>query len=123
MKLKSERIKELEHENLDLSRGLNRTRKLLTCAEAAVRDRDEKIAELQEQLDYFKNEYAKVVWNTADYVSFYDRVNTLVEEFEEEQNKPKIMTVDLSNQVDPEVTDFCSFIASIVDKIVSEDNT
>ena len=123
MKRKSERIKELELANLELSRSLSRARNNLICAEEAVRDRNDKIAELQEQLDYFKNEYAKVVWNTADYVSFYDRVNALVEEFEEEKGKPKVMTVDLSSQIDPEVTDFCSFIASIVDKIVSEDNS
>ena len=51
------------------------------------------------------------------------RIRQLEKELEEEQNKPKIMSVDLSKQVDPEVTDFCSFIASIVDKIVSEDNS
>lgn len=119
---KMERIKALEQEKLELSRKLYARNRQLDYAETAVRDRNDKIKELQEQLDYFKNEYAKVVWNTDVYATFYERVKALVETFDDEKDKPKVITVDLSSQLDPQFVDNCSVIASIVDKIVSEDN-
>lgn len=126
MKLKSERIKELERENANLKKSLDGTRHQLMYhlkgEEEAVRKRDEQIAELEEQVKYFKDEYAKEVWHMADYVSFYERVKALVEEFEEDRDKPKVVTVDLRNQVEPEFLDICSFITNVIDEIVGEEN-
>lgn len=122
MQTKREKIKELELKNLELSRKLYTTERHLGFAERAVRDRNETIVELQNQLDELKETHANTVWQLADYVAFYERVKTVMEAFEEEKDKPKIMTVDLTNQPDPELTDFCNFIASIVDKIVGEEN-
>lgn len=122
MQTKREKIKELEYKNLELSRKLCTTERHLGFAERAVRDRNETIVELQKQLDELKETHANTVWQLADYVAFYEGVKTVMEAFEEEKNKPKIMAVDLTNQPDPELTDFCNFIASIVDKIVGEEN-
>ena len=122
MQTKRERIKELELKNLELSRRLDSTKRHLDFAERAVRDRNEKIVELRGQIEELKETHANTVWQLADYVAFYERVKTVMEAFEEEKDKPKIMAVDLTNQPEPELTDFCNFVASIVDKIVGEEN-
>lgn len=122
MQTKRERIKELELKNLELSRKLCTTERHLDFARRAIIDKNETIVELQKQLDEFKETHANTVWQLADYVAFYEGVKTVMEAFEEEKDKPKIMAVDLTNQPDPELTDFCNFIASIVDKIVGEEN-
>lgn len=122
MQTKRERIKELELKNLELSRRLDSTKRHLDFAERAVRDRNEKIVELRGQIEELKETHANTVWQLADYVAFYERVKTVTEAFEEEKDKHKIMAVDLTNQPDPELTDFCNVVASIVDKIVGEEN-
>ena len=122
MQTKRERIKELELKNLELSRKLCTTERHLDFARREIIDKNETIVELQKQLDELKETHANTVWQLADYVAFYERVKTVMEAFEEEKDKPKIMAVDLTNQPDPELTDFRNFVASVVDKIVGEEN-
>lgn len=121
MQTKREKIKELEYKNLELSRKLYTTERHLGFAERAVRDRNETIVELQKQLDELKETHANTVWQLADYVAFYERVKTVMEAFEEEKDKPKIMAVDLTNQPDPEVKLLCDFIMNILDKIANKE--
>lgn len=83
---------------------------------------NEIIDERTKELEYFKDKYAEAVWDMGRYVAFFERAKTLFETFEEEKDKPKIMTIDLTNQPEPELEDLCNHIASVLDKIVGDEN-
>lgn len=137
MKLKSKRIKELEHKNLELSRRLDSTKRHLDFAERAIRDRNEKIVELrgqieerEDELQLMKERQERLYSSLCDYVSFYESLNTLIEGFAERRvvcskgtdKEPKIFTVDLTKDIIPEALDVCELITDIIASLLGEED-
>ena len=136
MQTKKERIKELERDKLDLSRRLYSKNRQLEYTEKVVRDRNEKIVELQKQLEekgdelqFMKERQERVLSSLCDYVSFYESLNTLVEGFAERRavcdkdvdKAPKIFTIDLTEDT-PEVPTVCDFINDIIACLLGDED-
>lgn len=137
MQTKRERIKELELDKLNLSRRLDSTNRRLDVAERAVRDRNEKIVELQgkieereDELQLMKERQERLYSSLCDYVSFYESINTLIEGFAERRvlcskgtdKDSKIFTVDLTKDDIPEALEVCELITDVIASLLGEED-